>query len=243
MQILCPFAYPPRSNIMRTAPVFAFLLFLIASCDKVEETPIDIPGPEYFPLETGSFVIYHVDSTNILLNVESKHTFQLRVSVGTSFTNGEGNTTYIMQRQKRSDATKPWTPAGTWSAWKSIRQAVVSEGTTSYVKLQFPLSVGAGWDGNALNTKGGNERCINDTMSCDRYDVTETEPDVVVIQSNDPDELLKKDIRIEKYRKDVGLIYKEVEVLEYCDDGACFGTGFVKNGLRYKQEMIDSGVL
>lgn len=228
---------------MRTAPVFALLFFLMSACDQVEETPIEIPGQEYFPLVTGSYLIYDVDSTSILLNVESIYTFQLRVSVGTSFTNGEGHTAYIIQRHKRPDASAPWTPAGTWTAYKSIRQAVVSEGTTSYVKLQFPLSVGIGWDGNALNSKGGNERCNGDTMSCDRYDVTETEPDVIVVQSNDPDLLLKKDIRIEKYRKDVGLIYKEMEVLEYCDDGACFGTGFVKKGLRFKQEMTASGTL
>jgi hypothetical protein len=176
---------------MRIAPVFALLFFVISACDQVEESPIEIPGPEYFPLETGRYVVYNVDSTNILLNVESTSVFQLRVSVGTSFINGEGNPTYVIQRHKRASASKPWAPAGTWAAWKSIRQAVVSEGNTSYVT----------------------------------------------------DELLKKDIRIEKYRKDVGLIYKETEVLEYCDDGPCFGTGFVKNGLRYKQEMVESGTL
>jgi hypothetical protein len=225
---------------MRTATVFAFLLFLISACDQVDETPIETPGPEYFPLETGRYIVYNVDSTNILLNAASTHTFQLRLSVGTSFANGEGNTTYVIQRHKRADATSPWMPAGTWTAWKSIRQAVVSEGTTSYVKLQFPLSVGTGWDGNALNTKGGDENCGDNTMQCDRYEVTETDPDVLVIQNNDPDVLIRKDIRVEKYRKDVGLVYKEIEVLEYCNDD-CFGTGFVNRGIRYKQEMIGSG--
>lgn len=228
---------------MRIAPVFALLVLLISSCDREEETPVEIPGSGYFPLETGRFAIYTIDSTKILLNVSSSYTFQLRVTVGNSFVNGEGNTAYIIQREKRDDDSKPWTPAGTWTAWKSIRQAVVSEGNTSYVKLQFPSSMGIVWDGNALNSKGGNERCNDNDLTCDIYEVTETDPDIVVTQSNDPDELLLKDIRIEKYRKDVGLIYKESVVLQYCDDGACFGSGFVKNGLIYKQELITSGVL
>jgi hypothetical protein len=225
---------------MRTAPVFVLLLFLISACNQVDETPIEITGPQYFPLETGRYIVYHVDSTSIVQNVESVHTFQLRLSVGNSFVNGEGNTAYFIQRHRRADATMPWTPAGTWTAWKSIRQAVVSEGNTSYVKLQFPLSVGTGWNGNALNTHGGTERCSDNTSNCDRYEVTETEPDVVVTQNNDPDLLIKKDIRIERYRKDVGLVYKETEVLEYCDED-CFGTGFVDNGIKYKMEMIESG--
>jgi hypothetical protein len=224
---------------MRTAPVFALLLFLISACEQVDETPVEIPGPEYFPLETGSYMIYNVDSTRTILNVPTSYSFQLRISVGNSFVNGEGNTSYIIQREKRADPSKAWTPAGTWTAWKSIRQAVVSEGNVSYVKLQFPLSTGIQWNGNALNGRGGDERC--NEMDCDRYEVTETEPDVVVTQSNDPDEVLKKDIRIEMYRKDVGLVYKESSVIEYCDSGDCFGTGFVRNGLVYKQEMVESG--
>ncbi len=225
---------------MRIAPVFALLLVLISACEQVDETPVEMPGPGYFPLETGRYIIYKVDSSRIILNVASDYSFQLRISVGNSFVNGEGNTSYIIQREKRSDDSGPWAPAGTWTAWKSIRQAVVSEGNTSYVKLQFPASVGIRWDGNALNSKGGDERC-NDT-ECDRYELTAIEPDMVITQGNSED-ILKKDIRIEKYRKDVGLIYKESQVLEYCDTGDCPGTGFVRNGIVYKQEMIQSGTL
>jgi len=225
---------------MRTAPVFAILLFLMSACDRVEETPVVIPGPEYFPLETGRYIIYKVDSSRTILNVSTSYSFEMKISVGASFVNGEANTSYIIQREKRANASQPWKPAGTWTAWKSIRQAVVSEGNTSYIKLQFPLSNGIQWDGNALNAKGGDDRCNG--IECDRYEVTQTDPDVIVTQANTPDDPLKADVRVETYRKDVGLVYKESSVLEYCDE-ECFGTGFVNDGVVYKQEMLESGTL
>jgi hypothetical protein len=225
---------------MRNVSIVFIVVFLcISACDEVERTPL--LADEYFPLVTGSYIIYTVDSTRIIQNVETRYTYQLRVSTGAAYTNGEGNTSFVVQREKRADEAAPWTPAGTWTARKNARQAIVTEGTTSYVKLQFPLTIGGTWDGNALNTKGGTERC--DDRDCDRYEITEVTPDVIVTQSNDPDEILRKDIRTETYRKDVGLVYKESTVLEYCDSGDCFGTQFVKNGLKYKQEMIESGNL
>jgi len=213
---------------------------MVLSCTEQEEISSEIPGPEYFPLQTGTFITYNVDSVHIIQNVESPYTFQLRVSILPSFTNDEGNKTFLIQRDKRTDETQPWKPAGTWTAWTSVRQAVLTEGNTSYIKLQFPLSNGIGWNGNALNSLGGDDLC--DDSICDRYDVTETDPMVVVTQSNNED-VLTKDFRIERYSKDIGLVYKESIVLRYCDNGACFGTDFVVDGLRYKQEMTDHGTL
>jgi hypothetical protein len=227
---------------MRIAPVIVLmLLLLIAACDSVEETPAEFIGPEYFPLQKGSFIVYDVDSVRIIQNVESVFHFQLRVSIVDSFVNGEGNTTYRIQRHKRADGSKPWVPAGTWSAWKSNRQAVVSEGNESYIKLQFPLSESIQWNGNALNANGGEDRC--DGVACDLYEISSVDPEVIVIQNNDADVLVKQDIRIEKYSKNVGLTYRSETVLKYCTSGDCFGKQFVDSGLRYTQNLIESGAL
>jgi hypothetical protein len=220
--------------------LFVVLLIAVFSCKQTDEPSLEIPGPEYFPLETGSFITYNVDSISITQNVETAYNFQLRMSVVDSFTNGEGNTSYVLQRHTRDDETKPWKPAGTWTAWKTIRQAVVAEGNTSFVKLQFPLSEGITWNGNALNDLGGPDRC-NDA-DCDRYQVTAVEP-MVVIEQDNAEDILTKDVRIEKYSKGLGLVYKESTLYTYCELDPCLGTGFVVEGLRYKMEITDSGKL
>ena len=217
-----------------------FFLLLVMCCKEQDELPVTITGPEYFPLTTGNFVTYSVDSVYILQNVEIPYRFQVRVSVGPSFTNDIGNATFILQRHKRVDETKPWKPAGTWTAWTNTRQLVVTEGSVSYIKLKFPLEKGIGWNGNELNTLGGNDLC--NSKPCDRYEVSAIGPEVIVKQDSISDPL-QRDYRIEKYSKDIGLVYKESEVFRYCDTGSCFGTGFILTGLKYKMEMIDHGAL
>lgn len=225
---------------MNVRALVILLLVTAVSCDRTEEPSLDIPGPEFFPLVTGTFITYDVDSVNITQNIETEYNFQLRISVVDSFVNGEGNTSYILQRHTRDDETKPWKPAGTWTAWKSIRQAVVTEGNTSYIKLQFPVSDGISWNGNALNDLGGPDRCGE--TECDLYEISAIDP-VVIVKQDSAVDVLTKDIRIEKYSKDIGLIYKESTVYTFCDVDPCIGTGFVVDGLRYKMEMTESGKL
>ena len=229
---------------MKLRTVFIALLVGSVSCsDPKEESPNTIPGQEYFPLQTGGFIIYNVDSTRIIQNVESAYHFQLRVTVGDSFKNGEGNITYRLQRDKRTDVSQPWKAAGTWSAYESDMQAVVTEGTISYIKLAFPTSAGTGWNGNALNSLGGEDLCGNNTK-CDHYVVTGMDGDTILVTQEDRDDPIMLDKRIERYTKNIGLTYKESTTLEYCTGDPCSGIeGYVVDGLKYKQEMIDSGTL
>jgi hypothetical protein len=229
---------------MKLRTVFIALLLGSVSCsDPNEESPNAIPGQEYFPLQTGSFIIYDVDSTRIIQNVSTGYKFQLRVSVVDSFKNAEGNITYLLQREKRDDATTPWKAAGTWSAYKSVQQAVVTEGTVSYVKLAFPTSIGTGWNGNALNNLGGEDACSNNSK-CDHYLVTEMNDEIIVVTQEDRDDPIMLDKRIEQYSKNTGLTYKESTTLRYCTGDPCSGVeDYVVDGLKYKQEMTGSGTL
>jgi hypothetical protein len=227
---------------MKTSlPFLSMFLLTVAACTNSQEPSIETPGPEFFPLQTGTFITYQVDSARIIQNSEQAFSYQLRISVGSSFRNDEGNTSYILQREERNTDTDPWKPAGTWTTWTSIQNAVVTEGTTSYIKLKFPLSRGLKWNGNALNSLGGDDLCSG--SECDRYEVTSVDPLVVVRQDSTKD-ILKKDVRFERYQKDIGLIYKESEVLNYCSTGSCpTGVDYVVDGTRYKWEMIDHGTL
>jgi hypothetical protein len=211
------------------------------SCDPDTEAGSPLRGPEYFPLLVGSYWLYNVDSTHIHLNAETNFAFQLRISVVSSFTNGRGDLTYVMRREKRSTTAESWTAAGTWSAWVDARNAVVVEGNARFIRLQFPIDVGLAWNGNALNSMGGDEFC--DDMGCDLYVVSSVDPEVVVVQSDESDLLVKYDVRSETYYRNIGLIKKYMTVLHYCTTEACFGKQFVNSGIRYSQTLIENGQL
>lgn len=215
------------------------LAAIMISCEPSPEVVPQWRGSEYFPLEVGAYSLYDVDSTAINLNVESSTTFQLRVTVAREFVNTAGIGTFVLQREKRNNEGDDWKPAGTWSAFADERRAVLVEGNARFIVLQFPIEESNQWNGNALNNLGGDDFC--DDATCDVYSVSVVEPDVVVVQSDEPDVLVKYDVRKETYRKDVGLVEKETTVLEYCTGQDCFGKQFVDKGIRYKQTLVEYG--
>jgi len=229
-------------QVVKRTWIFVFALCAaVVSCDPNPEAVSTLRGAEYFPLQAGSFWVYDVDSTHVYLNTETSFSFELKISVINSFTNGSGNLTYVMRREKRSHGASTWTAAGTWSAWVDARNAVLAEGNNKFIKLQFPIDLGIQWNGNALNNMGGDDFC--DEKNCDAYLVTSVDPEIVVTQSNEPDQLVKYDLRTERYTKDVGLTRKEMTVLEYCTAQNCFGKQFVNEGVKYSQTLIDHGQL
>ena len=226
-------------TVKRTVLLVLGLGIAAVSCEPAPEVVPIQRGAEYFPLAVGAYSIYDVDSTRIHQNVEANYKFQLRMSVTSSFPNDAGGTTYLLRREKRTDAMHNWKTTGTWSAWTDESKAVLIEGNTRFVQLQFPIDVGIEWNGNAMNNIGGDDFC-ND-LPCDVYEVSAVDPDVLVVQNDEPDLLVKYDVRRETYRKDVGLMSKEMTVLEYCTTQDCFGKQFVNEGTKFTQTLIEHG--
>jgi hypothetical protein len=211
------------------------------SCEPGGEFAPNTLGTEYFPLQTGTYYIYDVDSTVILANTETQYKYQLRLEVKEEYENAAGNTAFVIQRSKRNTMTDQWLAIDTWSAWTDARSAVVVEGNRSFVKLQFPIQAGSQWNGNEMNSNGGDEDC--DGQACDVYDVAYVDPFVKVVQSSLSDRLVRYDWREEGYQKDVGLFLKYVEVLEYCTTQDCFGKQFVDKGVKYSQILTEHGTI
>jgi hypothetical protein len=230
------------ADIVRQAFIILWLLAMaFSSCEPTGDFIPDSIGAEFFPLQTGAWTEYDVDSVSIALNVQTHYQYQLRLEVKGQFDNATGTKSFLIQRLKRTDPSSSWTPVGTWSAWTDARSAVLVEGNQRFVRLRFPVQVGNEWNGNELNSKGGDDDCGG--TACDRYEVTEVEPDVVVVQSDIKDVLVKYDVRKEVYGKDIGLVYKEATVLEYCTSETCFGKQFVDKGVKYKQTLVDHGTI
>jgi len=234
---------------------FTIILLILLGCSSKELLPDPIV-PDYLPLERGGFQIYLVDSVVVRQNVETTYTFELKTVVTDSFPNAEGGFTFVIQRFKRAASASPWTALGSWSARVNSFQAVINEGNISYVKMAGPLGNGKEWDGNALNSVGGTERCLDrDSHTCDIYQVGSFakpystssgktfDNTLTIIQNDNKDLIVAQDKRSEVYALKAGLVYREIIFLEYCTDTSCVGTQFVTTGLKYKQTISDYGGL
>jgi hypothetical protein len=195
----------------------------------------------YLPLKKGVYQVYDVDSVWYTITGREEQHYELLTEVVDSFPNTEGGLTYVIYRYKRSDPGSEWSYQDTWSARVDGRRVVVSEGSTAFVKFTLPVSEGATWNGNLYNDLGEDEYemlragasyTANGVMFADCIEVN---------QNDDDDKIVRTDIRKEVYARDVGLIAREIRILNYCTAG-CIEFGEIESGVEYVQTIKSYGI-
>jgi hypothetical protein len=245
----------PRSS-KSTLPIVltAILTIGLMACDSDPGMPVS--DTQYFPLRVGDYRVYHVSETQVsAYNIETDFEYDLKTVVVDSFVNVTGTYSYVMHRFKRESSLHGWESLDAWTARADDREVVVTEGSTPFVRLTFPMKNGRNWNGNAYNNLESSEFCEGDSFtSCDLYQLENVsqpltttleqlffENTVEVIQNNSPDLITKYDIRKEVYASGVGLVYKHSTILNYCTIGNCLGQQLVEAGVIFTQELIAYG--
>lgn len=217
------------------------------SCESSSEDPS--PVYDYFPLRTGAYQIYDVEEITYELGDPDTSHYEIRMVVVDSFPNDRSSAyTYVIHRSKRLEAETTWKYLDTWSAEKDSREVVVSEQNIPFVKLRFPAIMGATWDGNMYNDlvmPSSNQHediyeIIDEGNSLTLGDV-QLENFVKVEQEDNQEFVVYFDKRNEIYAADVGLVFREIEQLQYCTDDQCLGDKIVETGVVYRQTITAYG--
>jgi len=227
-------------------------LMMWVSCEESETLSVQ-SDEEFFPLMVGFYQIYQVEETIYSeLNEPVENVYGLKVMVVDSFQNLSGSITYVIHRSTLQTGQDTYEYFDTWAARKESDQVVVDEGNTSFIKLAYPLVIGKQWNGNALNDLGGEQSCgENPSTACDIYRVESVGPVSInglsfndtleVLLNNNADPIVKQDIRKEIYARNVGLVYKETSILEYCTVGSCIGQQQIDKGIESKLTLVEYG--
>lgn len=245
-----------KSNKVAHIPkylLFFALVMFVWACSEDNDI-ISKNDRDYFPMQVGAYYVYDIQETRYTpIDGREDFLYQSKISVTDSFTNNAGGTTYVLQRETKIEGESQFKYLDTWSVRSEPTQVVVSEGNISFVRLAFPLSKGRQWNGNALNTLGGEESCGDDsTFSCDIYEIGDIgfqfdlngevlDETIEVIQNNNIDLIVKQDVRKEIYVRNIGLVYKENTILEYCTVGPCIGQQQIEKGQVLKQTLTIYG--
>lgn len=221
--------------------LFVYVSLIFTSCNKPDTESTLFEGENYYPLETGRFVIFDVKKYEytVLGTIDSSK-FQIKEMVGdTISTLDKSKISYKLLRYKRSTSLETWTLDSIWEIWSNSKIIVKNENGQQFIKLSFPLKNGLNWNGNTYNNlepqnyivSNLNERLTLGTVYFPDNTLKVTE----VLDTNKISRVINK----EYYAKNVGLIYREVQNLQF--DQEHIGEYKITSGIKYFQTVSSYG--
>ncbi|MEK7253300.1 MAG: hypothetical protein AAB316_01025 [Bacteroidota bacterium] len=233
------------------------LLCLLASC-KEEADPFQADfGYEYFPLEVGKYLIYEVDSTIYDPTGDTAVFFsktQVKEEIVDTLSDNLGNQLFKIERFERTADTLPWQVTKVFTASIQNNQAIRTEDNLRFIKMPFPLRDGASWNANihfdpslivtvageSIEMFKGWSSKIESVGEADTVGILQF-PEVVTIRLADEENLIELRRGFEKYAKGIGLVYKELWILDTQCIEQCEGQPWeekAEKGFILRQKLV-----
>jgi hypothetical protein len=242
--------------------LLALLLSSLISCNKKEEFKTD-ELKDYIPLAVGKYITYRADSlvfTNFGRTTET-HKYQVKHVVDSMLLDNQGRPSFRIYRYLRDTAgLQPWQPSGTYMITALKDQIEIIEDNLRFIKIHLPVRDGFSWKGNKFlppDPYGALYNFSNDDnmedwdfyfdgeQSSFSYGGKNYNDVVAVEQANetfnvpiiDPAAYAARSRSVERYSKNIGLVYRELELWEYQPNPG--GSSSYKTGFGIKMWMID----
>jgi hypothetical protein len=207
--------------------LLVFLVLLLCylltteSCKKPNSNYTANYQYNYYPLDSGHYVIYNVDSVYFNENyVRDTVTYQWRVTIGDTFYDNMNRLNRKLVIYRRGDSTQAWTFDRQWYALLTTTNLQVNEDDLRFIKLVFPPSLGETWNGNlyiSTTNLPPNDPYLIFTGWNYYYENTDTAlningnnlSNVMVVSEVDNVSFINKTVRTEMYAPNIGLVYEE----------------------------------
>ena len=211
-----------------------FFVLILVSCKK--ETLLIDTGQDYFPVRTGNWVIYDVDSIfyDDFLDSVFYFTFQVKEVIESEFMDNEGRATLRIERYYRDSLEAVWALKDVWTANRTPRTAEKVENNTRFIKLIFPIVKNAKWDGNKANNLDENKYEYTDIHTAYTVD-TQTFDSCLIVQHENELTLFTQKFSQEVYAKNIGKIYSNNINIEKLADGT------IVSGFDYTYKVVSWG--
>jgi hypothetical protein len=220
----------------------SFVLLTGISCDSSQDPDPAVFGYDYLEMALGAWQEFEVTETEYALSVPVEHAYQLRAEVSDFVLNPAGDTVWVVAVSRRETPMDAWEPHYTATVRIAGRQGIADWDGAMRQVLTFPPEAGAAWNGNAVNSQEADSYEITESGVAFTTDNGLNFPDVVtVLQEDNQDVIVQMDFRQERYARGVGLVSKEVTLLNYCTQPSCLGQQKIESGRVYKQQIIAYG--
>jgi hypothetical protein len=216
------------------------LLVIMNACGKeTDNTQYDKPT-DFLQLEIGKYVIYRLDSTKFTNYVDEViNSYQAKDIVEGKYTDQLNRPTWRIQRYLRnlnSTNESDWKAGVAYEVIEGDNIIEVNENNLRFLKMQGPVKEGRSWKGNGyLPEEPYKQYDFSITEGMEFWEYTYEEfgaaelngkaydNTITITQINDSTDVpvidihkpASKTVWIEKYAKNIGLIYRDVAIWEY----------------------------
>ena len=225
---------------MKKQLFFLVILTLCLCCKKNTDSVPELTGKDYFPTDSGRYWIYAIHE--IKYNSDTiDTTYQRKDIIFDAFTY-QNTTIYELYRFYKPNNVSDWAlqPDSVWSFTINQNQITSKESNVEFVRLVFPLSNGETWNGNAKNI------ALRDDYTVSNFNKPYTVglfyfPQTVNIIEEHSLNIVYKDYRNRIYAKNIGLVYKNYEQLNFKTDPNNIGQGKIEFGSISEETLIEYG--
>lgn len=226
---------------MKNLAFLLFILVVVVSSCKKDNSGLPSFHYDYYPLEEGTFVEYEAMeiSHDIQALVQRDTTrFLLKTVIGESFVDNTGNTAHKFLRYTKQNPNEDWTLRDVWSTKRIQERIELVEENVRVVKLVFPPNRTKIWDINAYNVNDKIQATYTPELLHQPYNFNGFSLDSTLHVKVKKDFNLVTDVNMfEVYAKGVGLIYKHFKMNEIQN----FDTLNIRIGREIYYKMIDFG--
>lgn len=200
--------------------IICFVLGFL-NCKKQIDPAVDV-GYDYAPTTIGKYVVYDVDSVvyDDFANDTIQYKYRIKEKLAENITDNEGRSAIKLIRYIKyfnpnmSYDAMNWTIKDVWSYTKTNTTLEVVEEDVRLTKLAFPVAENATWNGNAHNTIGEWNYKYEYVNQAETINGKDFDNVLYVEQKDDKNKnVIHREYYIEKYAKNVGLVYREIKDL------------------------------
>lgn len=228
----------------------------LSSCEKTD-TFNSAALKDYIPTITGKYIVYNLDSTKFI-NFGTKDTvisYQVKFLVDAAITDNLNRPAYRVFRFIRKTAADSWQPDNSFMIVNTATSIEFVENNMRYIKMKQPIRNDFSWKGNVYIDAYSAEsefkylddweytyENINEPLTLGAFTldstVTVNQRDEIVGNPSNVLSYSEVNIGVEKYAKNIGLVYKNFFHKEYQPPTTSGGTGYAL-GYGVKLTMID----
>ena len=208
--------------------ISALMIAGIFSCKKSTEDYYPLTINDYFPLQTGKFITYKLDSL-VYIRFGTKDTtrsYEVKFLVDSLVKDNLGRPAYRIFKFIRKTNTDSWTPQSTLMATNTGNTLELLDDNLRFIKLSFPIENDYYWKGNSyIETSSINSELtfmqnwqyhysdVGESLSLGNYDLPNTlvvnQIDEVIGDVKKTNQYSEVTFSNEKYAYGLGMIYKK----------------------------------